>query len=118
VKRKSVARSSVSLPWARYRARGRGGVFSGGNNKVDLRRQVLKQKGEDFVDGHRRINGVGIDHMIIIENEDEVVRYCCKIIEQGCQNRFGWRFLRRLERTQHPFSEIWYDCLYSSDKVN
>ena len=39
-------------------------------------------------------------------------------IEQGCQNRFGWRWLRRLEHSQHPFSNLRRNCLQSRDEVS
>src|SRR5690348_3392686 len=55
--------------------------------------------------------------MVVIKDEDEMVSYGSHIIEQGRQNRFGWRWLRRLEHTQHPFSNIGRNRLQSSDEV-
>ena len=62
--------------------------------------QVLEQKGEGMV------NRFGIDHVVVVQDEDEIVRDGGDFIEQGRQNRFGWRWLRGLEHTQHPFSNI------------
>ncbi len=39
-------------------------------------------------------------------------------IEQGCQNRFDWRWLRGLEHSQHPFSNIRCNRLQRSDEVS
>ena len=68
VKRKSAARSSVNWPRARNRARGRWWILTGGDDQVHLRRQVLEQKGEGFV------NRFGIDHVVVVQDEDEIVR--------------------------------------------
>ena len=100
VKRKSAARSSVNWPRARSRARGRWWILTGGDDQVHLWRQMLEQKGEGLV------NRFGINHVIVIQDEDEMVRDGGDFIEQGCQNRFDWRWLRGLEHSQHPFSNI------------
>src|SRR6266851_7205248 len=39
------------------------------------------------------------------------------VIEQGRQQRFGWRWLRGGEHTQHPCSNSGRNCLQSSDQV-
>ena len=67
---------------------------------MHLGRQVLEQKGEGFV------NRFGINHMVVVQDEDEIVRDGGDFIEQGCQNRFDWRWLRGLEHSQHPCSNI------------
>ena len=118
VKRKSAARSSVNWPRARNRARGRCGILTGGNDQVHLWRQVLEQKGEGGVDGLRHVNRFGINHMVVIQDEDEMVRDGGDFIEQGRQNRFDWRWLRGLEHTQHPCSNIRRNRLQSSDEVS
>ncbi len=46
-----------------------------------------------------------------------MVFYGGQVIEQGCQNRFGWRWLRGLERTRYSFPNIRRNRLHSSDKV-
>ena len=54
--------------------------------------QVLDQKGQGIV------NWLGINHMVVIQDEDEIALDDSNFIEQGCQNRFDWRWLRGLER--------------------
>ena len=106
VKRKSAARSSVNWPRARNRARGSCGILTGGDDQVHLRRQVLEQKGEGMV------NRFGINHVVVVQDEDEIVRDGGDFIEQGRQNRFGWRWLRRLE--QHPTPLLQYSAQSSA----
>ena len=73
---------------------------------------MLEQKGEGSVyvsrrvDIRRRIDRLGINKVIVVEDEDKIVRDGSDFIEQGCQNRFGWRWLRGLQNSQHPFSNI------------
>ena len=52
------------------------------------------------------VNRFGINHVVVVKDEDEIVRDGGDFIEQGRQNRFGWRWLRGLEHTQHPFSNM------------
>ena len=52
------------------------------------------------------VNRFGINHVVVVKDEDEMVWDGGNLIEQGRQNRFGWRWLRGLEYTQHPFSNI------------
>src|SRR6266851_3762757 len=73
--------------------------------------QMIKQKGEGL------INRFGINHVVVVKDEDEMVSYGGQVIEQGRQNRFEWWWLRRLEHTQHPFSNIRRNRLQSSDEV-
>ena len=68
-------------------------ILTGGNDQVHLWRQVLEQKGEGIV------NRFGINHMVVVQDKDEMVRDGGDFIEQGCQNRFGWRLLWGLERS-------------------
>ena len=56
--------------------------------------------------------------MVIVQDQDEMIRDGGDFIEQGCQNRFGGRWLRGLERAQHPFSNIRRNRLQSSDEVS
>ena len=67
---------------------------------MHLWRQVLEQKGEGVV------YWFGINNVIVIKDEDEIVRDGGDFIDQGCQNRFDWRWLRGLERSQHPCANI------------
>jgi hypothetical protein len=79
---------------------------------VDLWRQVLEQKGEGVVDRS------GINDVVVVEDEDEIVRGGGDFVEQGRQDRLGRRRLRGLERTQHPFPDIRRDRLQSGDEVS
>ena len=72
---------------------------------------MLEQKGEDVV------NRFGINHMVVVQDKDEMIRDGGDFIEQGCQNRFDWRWLRGLENSQHPFSNIRRNRLQSRDEV-
>ena len=47
--------------------------------------QVLEQKGEGMV------NRFGVNNVVVVKDEDEIVRYSGDFIEEGRQNRFGWR---------------------------
>jgi len=46
---------------------------------VHLRRQMLEQKGEGLV------NLFGIDYVIVIKDEDKIVREAGDFIDQSCQ---------------------------------
>ena len=91
---------------------GQGWVLAGGDHQVHLRRQVIEQKGEGLVDWFR------IDHVVIIQDQDEMVRDGGDFIEQGCQDRFDGRRLRGLERMPTPLLQ-YFACnrLQSRDKV-
>ena len=55
------------------------GILTGGDDQVHLGRQVHEQKDE------RLVNRLGIDHVVVIQDEDEIVREGDDLIEQGCQ---------------------------------
>ena len=59
-------------------------ILTGGDDQMHLWWQVLEQKGEGIV------NRFGINDVVVVEDEDEIVRDGGDFIEQGCQNRFGW----------------------------
>ena len=86
-------------------------ILTRGNDQVHLRRQVLEQKGKGIV------NWFGINSVIVVQDEDEIVRDSGDFIEQGSQNRFGGRRLRGLERRQYLFSNIRCNRLQSRDEV-
>src|SRR6266567_7885120 len=86
-------------------------IFAGGNDQVHLRRQVLDEIGEG------NVNRFGIKHVVVVKDEDEMVRERGDLIEQGRQDCFGWRWLRGLKHTQHPFPNIRRNRLQSSDQV-
>ena len=87
-------------------------ILTGGDDQVHLWRQVLEQKGEGFV------NRFGIDHMIVVQDKDEIVRDGGDFIEQGCQNRFDWRWLRGLEHANTPSPILRRNRLQSRDEVS
>ena len=58
-------------------------ILTGGDDQVHLGRQVLEQKDKGL------INRLGINHMVVIQDQDEIVRDGGDFIEQGRQNRFG-----------------------------
>src|SRR3972149_1513065 len=89
-------------------------ILTGGDDQVHLWWQMLEQKGEGIV------NRFGINNMVVVKDEDEIVRDGGDFIEQGRQNRFGWRWLRlrSVEHTQHPFSNIRRNRLQSSDEIS
>ncbi len=63
------------------------------------------------------VNRFSIKHVVVVKDEDEMVGNGGDFIEQGRQNRFGWRWLRGLERTQHAYSNGRRNRLQSSDEV-
>ena len=82
------------------------------DDQVNIRRQMLEQEGKGFV------NQFGINHMIVIQYKHEIIWNEGDLVEQGCQNRFGWLRLRGLENRQHFFSKICRNRLQSSDEVS
>src|SRR5512141_2615812 len=87
-------------------------ILAGGDDQVHLGWQVLEEKGEGIV------NRFGINRMIVIQDEDEIVLDGGNFIEQVCQNRFdGWR-LRGLEHTQYSRSNVRRDRLQSRDETS
>ena len=70
-------------------------ILTGGDDQVHLRRQVLDQKGEGVV------NRLGVDQVVVVKDEDEAFREGGDLVDQGGQKRFGRRWLRGLERSQH-----------------
>src|SRR3712207_1552557 len=88
-------------------------ILTGGNHQVHTWWQVLEHKGEGIV------NRSGINNVVVVKDENEIVLDGGDFIEQGRQNCFGWWWLRGLERTQHPFSNVWGNGrLQSSDEVS
>src|ERR671915_1319014 len=87
-------------------------ILTGGDDQVHPWWQMLDQKGEGIV------NRSGINNVVVIEDENEIVREGGDFIEQGRQNRFGWWWLRGLEYTQHSFSNVRDNRLQSSDEVS
>ena len=65
------------------------GILTGREDQVHLWWQVLKQEGEDIVNGRRPINRIGgnrisINHMVVIKHQNKLIRDVGDFIEQGC----------------------------------
>ena len=56
--------------------------------------------------------------MVVIQDEQEIVRDGGDFIEQGHEDRFGWWWLRGSEQTQNTFSNVWGDGLQSGEEVS
>src|SRR5690242_7343006 len=78
---------------------------------MQLAWQMIKQKGQ------RIINLSSINHVVVVEHQDELARSAGDVIEQGDQNRFGWWWLRGVERIQQLRSDRRRDRLQCSDEV-
>ena len=81
VKRKSAARSSVNWPRARKPGQRELRILSGGDDQLHLRRQMIEQKGERFIDRF------AIERVIIVEDEDELIGDGGQFVEQRRQQR-------------------------------
>ncbi len=58
-------------------------IFAGGDDQVHLWWQVLKQEGQGIVDRF------GINDVVVVKDEDEILGEGGDLVEQGRQNRFG-----------------------------
>ena len=52
------------------------------------------------------VNRFGIKYVVVVKDEGKMVRDGGDFIQQGRQNRFGWRWLRGLQQTQHTFANM------------
>ncbi len=86
-------------------------ILAGGDHQVQLWWQVLEQEGEGFADW------LGINHVVVVKDEGNIVWDGGELVEQGGQNRFGWWWLRRLEGIQHPRSNIRRNRLQRGDEM-
>jgi hypothetical protein len=66
------------------------GILASGDDQLHVWRQMLEQKGEGFV------NRFGIKNVVVVKDEDEMVRDGGDLVEQGYQNRDDRRWLRGL----------------------
>ena len=48
------------------------------------------------------VNRFGINQVIVVKDEDEIVGDGGDLVEQACQYRFGYFRERGLERSQYP----------------
>ncbi len=87
------------------------GILTRGDDQVHLRRLMLEQKGKSL------INCLGLNHVVVVKDEDEIIPEGDNFIEQGRQNRFARRWLWRLEHTQHPCADTVKDGLQSRNEV-
>jgi len=83
VNRKSTARSFGQLAADAQASEWEWWILAGGDDQVHLPGQVLEQEGQGLIDW------LGLNHVVVVQDEDEIVRDGGDFIEQGCQNRFG-----------------------------
>ena len=86
-------------------------ILTGGDHQVHRWRQVREQEGEGVVDRF------GIDHMVVVEDKDEIVRQGGDLVEQGGQDRCGRQRRRGVEHSHHPRPDLRRDRLQGSDEV-
>ena len=63
-------------------------ILAGGDDQVHPRRQVLEQEREGLV------VRPGVEHVVVVEDEDEVVGHGAELIDDGRQDRLDGRRLR------------------------
>ena len=86
-------------------------IFTGGDDQVHPRGQMLDEIRE------RLVNRFGIEQVVVVQDQDEMVRNGGQVIEQGRQQRFdGWG-LRGLEHPHQPSSNRWRKGLHRRDEV-
>ena len=73
---------------------------------------MIEQKRQGVVDR------AGIDNVVVVEDEDEIVLDGGHLVEQGRQKRLGRRWLGRLEHPQNPFTNLRHNGLQSEDEVS
>jgi hypothetical protein len=74
-------------------------ILAGGDDQVQLRRQVIEQE------GHRLVDRPRIDRVVVIQHENEAIRQGGELVEEGRQDRFDRR-LRRLQHSCNPGTGI------------
>ena len=67
--------------------------------RVHLRRQVLEQKGEGLV------NRFGINHMVIVQDKNEIIRDGNDFIQQSRQNRLRLAVAGGIGEHPSPFPQ-------------
>ena len=90
---------------------GQSRILTGGDDQVHLRRLVLDQEGQGVVDR------LGVEDVVVVENEHDIARDGGDVVEQGRQRRLEWRGLRRLEHRQHPVSNPGRHRLQRRDQI-
>ncbi len=87
VKRRSAARSSVNWPRARNRARG-----SAGSSRVAMTRCTWGGRCSTRK-ARRIVDRLGVEDVVVVENEHDIARDGGDVVEQGRQRRLEWRGL-------------------------
>ena len=80
---------------------------------MQLRRQVVEQKGESLVDR------LGCDEVVIVEDENvgATLVVARQIVDQQGQKRFQRRQLRRLQHVQHVLANAGVNGLQGGDEI-
>jgi hypothetical protein len=63
--------------------------------------QMLEQE------GNGRLDRTGINDVVVVEDQDETVRDISDVIEYSGDKCFCRRWLRRSQRNQRRFSNVW-----------
>src|SRR5690606_16018041 len=88
------------------------GVLPRGNGHMHLWRQVLQQKGQ------RLVNRLGIDQVIVVEDQYELIPGGGDVIDEGGQDRFDGRGLRGFKGGQYRRPDFRRDRLHGRDEVS
>ena len=96
-------------PPAQPRERQRG-IGAAGEHQVDLRGKVLQQMGHSVLDLAR------LDDVVVVEHQDDVVRDCVEVVQQGVEDRLDGRLMRLQERVRTR-GDPGRCCLERGDKV-
>ena len=86
-------------------------ILTRGDDQVHLRRLAFEQKDESVVDRF------GINQVIVVKNENKILRDGGNFVDQGRQERLGGRRLGGLQRSQHTRSDTGRDGLQSRNEV-
>ena len=94
LKRKAqIGGAQLGQPPARAQTRQRQlRIFARGEHQVQLRGQVLEQKGQCRVDGGR------LQRVVVVEHQDHARGQGVQLVQQRGEDRFGGRGLRRIEQ--------------------
>ncbi len=80
-------------------------IFARGDEQVHLRRLVFDEESQGLIDR------LGIDRVVVIQDEQKVLRDGGNFVEQGGQNGFDLQRLGGLERSQQPLANSRLDRL-------
>ena len=89
-----------------------GWVSAGGQDEVQLRRQMLQQE------GHPPLNGVGSDDMVVVQHEGEIPYVTAhQVIRQHGQHGLWWRGLRRVQHRERRCPHLCIKRLQGGNQV-